>query len=211
MIHGEDEARAFVSERCDGEAIARLETLVRELAEENERQNLVAASSLDRIWQRHVADSAQLLDLADDPPGPWLDLGTGAGFPGLVVAAMRPELEVILVESRRKRIEWLERMAQVLGLPRCRVEGRRVELLASVPVGVISARAFAPLAKTLDLARRFSTSATLWLLPKGRSAAQEVNELPGDLRSMFHVEQSVTDPEAGIVAGRVAPDGKAGR
>ena len=205
---GEDEARAFVSARCDDAAMARLERFVAALREENERQNLVARPTLDSVWQRHIADSAQLLDHVPRETPLWLDLGSGAGMPGLVVAAMRPEWPVVLVESRRKRIDWLARMASEMGLDRCRVEGSRLELVKSVPAGVISARAFAPLDRILSLSARFSTADTLWLLPKGRSAAQELQELPKRQSALFHVEQSQTDADAGIIVGHLA--GKAG-
>ena len=129
-------------------------------------------------------------------------------MPGLIVAAMRPEWPVVLVESRRKRIDWLAHMASEMGLDRCRVGGSRLELVKSVPAGVISARAFAPLDRILSLSARFSTADTLWLLPKGRSAAQELQELPKRQGALFHVEQSQTDADAGIIVGHLA--GKAG-
>lgn len=210
MIATESEARAFVAERCDAAALERLERFTAALREENERQNLVAKASLDMIWQRHFADSAQLLDhVPRETSGPWLDLGTGAGLPGLVIAGMRPEWSVVLVESRRKRIEWLERMRTELGLAQCRVEGKRLELVDSFESGVISARAFAPLPRLLDLSARFSTARTHWVLPKGRSATQELQELPRRFRKSFHVEHSQTDPEAGIIVGRLAKEAKA--
>ena len=201
MIANEAEARRFVSELC-AQAMERLDILARELAEETERQNLVARATLPIVWQRHIADSAQLLRFSDEGEGPWIDLGSGAGFPGLVIAAMRPQLPVVLVESRARRVEWLERMVEAMGLGNCRVEGRRLEKVESVHAGVISARAFAPLDRLLTLSSRFSTSRTLWVLPKGRSAEQEVQDLPKNRRAMFHVEQSLTDPEAGIIVGR---------
>ena len=203
MIGDEGSARQYVARFADAAALERLERLGSALAQENERQNLVAKASLDSMWSRHFADSAQLLDhVPRETSGPWLDLGTGAGLPGLVIAALRPEMEVVLVESRKLRVAWLERMIDELGLANCRTEGCRLELVESFPVGVISARAFAPLPKLLRLSARFSTERTHWVLPKGRSAAQEVQELPKTLRNMFHVEQSVTDSEAGIVVGR---------
>ena len=204
MIAGEASARRYVAGLCDGEAMARLERLERALRDENERQNLVSRGTLDHAWQRHIADSAQLLEHVPRETGTWLDLGTGAGFPGLLIAAMRPEWPVVLVESRRKRIDWLERMRAELELAHCRVVGRRLELVEGFGAGVISARAFAPLPRLLDLSQRFSTKHTLWLLPKGRSAEQELSELPRKWEKMFHVEQSLTDPEARILVGQEA-------
>ena len=203
MIEGELQARSFVAERTGERGMARLDILDRELREENVRQNLVSSASLDSLWRRHFTDSAQLLDYVPrETVGPWLDLGSGAGLPGLVIAAMRPEISVVLVESRRKRIDWLNRMIDVLDLAQCRVEGRRLELVESFPAKIISARAFAPLPRLVDLSARFSTSGTHWVLPKGRSAAQEIAEMPRRFRKMFHVEQSQTDPEAGIIIGK---------
>jgi 16S rRNA (guanine527-N7)-methyltransferase len=94
-------------------------------------------------------------------------------------------------------------VAQTLGLSGARVIGKRLELVESFPASVISARAFAPLDKLLDISARFSTSDTRWLLPKGRSAQDEVNRLFG-WNHLFHVEQSLTDAEAGVVVGTVS-------
>lgn len=206
MINTEDEARAWLRTlpECDDAALQRLEILVTMLAAENQRQNLVSAASLEQVWLRHVVDSAQLL--AHVPRGterPWLDLGTGAGFPGLVIAALRPECEVLMVESRARRIAWLEIARIAMGLARAQIVGRRLELFETRHVGVISARAFAPLERLIELSARFSTSDTVWLLPKGRSAQQELDDLR-KWRHVFHVEQSLTDPQAGIVVGTLA-------
>ncbi len=203
MIRSESEARNYVAGLCDGRALARLEHFAAALAEENTQQNLVAKPTLEVVWQRHIADSAQLLAHVPRETQSWLDLGTGAGLPGLVIAIMRPEWDVMLVESRARRIAWLSRMVGDLALNRCEVMGRRLELVETVPVSVISARAFASLPRILNLSARFSTSDTLWLLPKGRSAAQELSELPQGTRKLFHVEQSLTDDDAGIIVGKL--------
>lgn len=209
-IECESEARAYIATLADQPALERLERLADLLARENEVQNLIAKPTVASIWHRHLADSAQLLahvprETSDamSGGGVWIDLGTGAGFPGLAIAALRPEWDVRLIESRRKRVEWLERMRIELGLSRCRVIGSRLEMVESFPATVISARAFAPMIRLIDLSTRFSTNSTLWLLPKGRSAAQELASLPESLRSLFHVEQSCTDKDAGIVVGRL--------
>jgi 16S rRNA (guanine527-N7)-methyltransferase len=205
MIEGEDPARRFCAARTDANGLDRLERFAGLLAEENERQNLVSTASLGTIWQRHFADSLQLLDHVPRETAPWLDLGSGAGIPGLVLACARPENEILLVESRKRRVEWLLRAIDALGLRSCRVIGARLESVESVPVAVITARAFAPLGKLLQLSARFSTPQTVWLLPKGRSAAQELAEQPPGVQSMFHVEQSSTDPEGGILVGQGTP------
>ncbi len=137
-----------------------------------------------------------------------MDLGSGAGFPGLVIAAMRPDFEVVLVESRRKRIDWLGSMAASLGLGRCSVAGTRLEVLESRKARVISARAFAPLDKLLRLSARFSTDDTIWLLPKGRSAALELQGVEERWQILFHVEQSATDEAAAVLVGRGTVAGK---
>lgn len=211
MIADEAQARAFVAERCDAAAMERLDALVAALREENQRQNLVSAASLDHVWQRHIADSAQLLDHVSRGTldgALWMDLGAGAGFPGLVIAAMCPEAHVLLVESRKRRIEWLESMIDQLGLASCSVAGTRLEVLEGPPARVISARAFAPLGKLLRLSARFSTADTCWVLPKGRSAALELQGVSGKWQRLFHVEQSTTDPEAAILVGRGTVRGK---
>jgi 16S rRNA (guanine527-N7)-methyltransferase len=206
MIGDEDSARAWVRSlpECDAQAWARLERLIELLVEENTRQNLVAKATLPQVWQRHIVDSAQLLTCVPrETIGPWLDLGTGAGFPGIVVACLRPELAVVMVESRTRRVEWLRRLCLELELTQGRVIGSRLETIDAFAADVISARAFAPLSSLLEISARFSTSATLWLLPKGRSAAQELRELRG-WDHAFHVEQSLTDTDAGIVVGTLA-------
>jgi 16S rRNA (guanine527-N7)-methyltransferase len=202
MIESEDAAREWLRSlpECDEAAFDRLERLAALLMEENSRQNLVSAASLDHVWRRHFADSAQLLRYVPRGTSPWLDLGTGAGFPGLVVAALRPELPVLMVESRKRRAEWLERARLALALDRASVLGMRLEQVSTRPVEVISARAFAPLGRLIALSARFSTGDTIWLLPKGRSAQQELDGLC-DRPHRFHVEQSVTDSHSGIIVG----------
>lgn len=206
MLSNESEARAWLETLPEWDAAARerLEALTRLLREENTRQNLVSAASLEQVWLRHIADSAQLLvHVPRETSSPWLDLGTGAGFPGLVVSALRPEIEVVMVESRGRRVEWLKRVSETLSLSNAQVEGRALETLATRPFCVISARAFAPLPKLLALSARFSTSTTRWLLPKGQSARQELLDLTGRTH-MFHVEQSLCDENAGVIVGTLA-------
>ena len=201
MINSEADARKYVADLCDADAFEKLERFVALLTEENNRQNLVAKPTLESIWQRHIADSAQLVQFVPRETHTVLDLGSGAGLPGLVWAIVRPSDMLKLVESRRKRIGWLERVSDALELGNCEIIGARLEVVESFPADVITARAFAPLPQLIALAERFSTKGTTWVLPKGRSAAQECENLPKHLKSMFHVEQSLTDDDAGILVG----------
>jgi 16S rRNA (guanine527-N7)-methyltransferase len=207
MIASEEEGRQYCAERTDSTGLERLERFAALLIAENQRQNLVSNASLQSIWQRHFADSLQLLDhVPRETFGTWLDLGSGAGFPGLALAIAQPNRSLLLVESRKRRVEWLAQAVDALGLANCEIVGARLESVESRPASVITARAFAPLGKLLSLSARFSTHTTVWLLPKGRSAAQELAEQPLAIQRMFHVKQSQTDAGGGILVGRGAPD-----
>ena len=207
LIVSEDAARAYVENWADDAAMERLERFASLLLDENQRQNLISKPSQDALWSRHFADSAQLLEhvsrgtLETPSDAPWLDLGTGAGFPGLVIAALRPNVPVVLVESRARRVEFLQSCVDAMGLAKCSVIGERLERIDPFPARVISARAFAPLDKLLRLSAPFSTKATRYILPKGRSAAHELKEQKQSIRKLFHVEHSLTDREAGIIVG----------
>ena len=187
---------------CDDVTLERLEEFVALLREENGRQNLVSAASLDHVWLRHVVDSGQLIPVSRGTAGVWLDLGTGAGFPGLIVALLDSAREVVMVESRARRIEWLQSVVDRFALTNARVVGGRLETVAEFKAGVISARAFAPLDRLVALAARFSTPQTQWLLPKGRNGAKELHDMPKSLQLMFHVEPSLTSSDSVILVGR---------
>ena len=181
------------------ETIERLEAFETLLREENERQNLVSRSSLDRLWERHILDSAQLIRFAPATAATWLDLGTGAGFPGLLVPLFHPG-KAILVETRRLRADFLRAAASVLGIAaRVEILASKVEAVPTRNVDVISARAFAPLPKLLALAERFSTSDTVWILPKGRNAKSELDAARSSWQGDFRLEPSLTDADAGII------------
>ncbi len=205
MIGTEEAAKLYAAGAVDAAGMARLERYVALLREENGRQNLVSSASLEQVWQRHIADSLQLLAHVPGEDSPWLDLGSGAGAPGLIVAIARPGVAMHLVESRRRRADWLDRVAAELSLANCGVLANRLEDVPSFPAAVISARAFAPLDKLLKLSTRFSTPQTVWLLPKGRSAARELIEQAPEVRRVFHVEHSQTDEAAGLLVGRGRP------
>lgn len=211
---GESEAQEWIVGRFNvsRETLERLQDFINLLRTENDRQNLVSKATLDQVWARHIVDSAQLIRFASEADSSWIDLGTGAGFPGLIVALLHRG-KVTLVEERRKRIDFLREGARVLGVEdRCDVVPSRVERVEPRPFGVISARAFAPLDKLLTLGERFATPETRWVLPKGRNAQSELEAAESSWQGVFRVEPSITDAEAGIiVAEQVRRRGKGKR
>ena len=161
-------------------------------------QNLISASTLATIWARHIVDSAQLVELAPSK-GNWVDLGSGAGFPGLIVAVIG-ERPVTLVEPRAKRAAFLHEAAVALGVEHhVRINATRVETVAPGPTAVISARAFAPLPRLFDVAQHLADAGTLWVLPKGRSAVEELDAARRTWHCETQVVPSITDPAAAII------------
>ncbi|HKR24713.1 MAG TPA: 16S rRNA (guanine(527)-N(7))-methyltransferase RsmG [Allosphingosinicella sp.] len=195
----EAEARAWVEERFDvpRETMARLDAFAALIREESRHHNLVSRSTLGQLWSRHIADSAQLLAFAPSPEARWVDLGSGAGFPGLIVAVLHGG-PVTLVEERKLRADFLRRAAAALGVA-VDIRQARVERLPPVPFEVISARAFAPLGRLLDLGTGLSTTNSVWILPKGRNAQSELEALDASWQGDFRLEPSVTDAEARII------------
>ncbi|TMJ15804.1 MAG: 16S rRNA (guanine(527)-N(7))-methyltransferase RsmG [Alphaproteobacteria bacterium] len=195
-----DETAAREALNVPRETLERLEAFVALLREENERQNLVSRATLEQVWVRHLYDSAQLLRFAPEGASTWLDLGSGAGFPGLIVAALRPEGTTTLVESRKLRVDFLKRGAEVLGVTdRVEVVPTSLQAMPAHPFDVISARAFAPLDKLLTLAERFSQPETIWILPKGRNAKSELDAARASWQGVFRLEASLTDSDAMII------------
>jgi 16S rRNA (guanine527-N7)-methyltransferase len=203
LLNDESAARDWLARTFTPTAAqwARLEQFAAMLVAENERQNLIAASTIPTLWVRHIADSAQLLALdTRDGDGLWIDLGSGPGLPGLVVAILS-ERPMLLVESRRRRCDFLRAVVAGLGLGHVEVAEAPLERVATRAAATISARAFAPLDKLIDLSARFSTESTRWLLPKGRNAVKELALLPQAWQNLFHVEQSRTDADSQILVG----------
>jgi len=202
----EEEAKRWLDGRgwWSGQAGERLRTFVALLLEEADRQNLISQASRQQIWARHIVDSAQLLALLSprDADGLWIDLGTGAGLPGLVIACLR-ESPLTLIEARPLRTAFLRRCVETLALDHVTVVTDKVErVVLGGPASVISARAFAPLDRLLILSSHLSDENTVWLLPKGRQAEKELEMVGRDWQAMFHVEHSLTDPESRIVTIR---------
>jgi 16S rRNA (guanine527-N7)-methyltransferase len=197
----EDEARAWVRDRFGVSRETLVERFGTILLAEAEHQNLIARSTLDTLWARHLTDSAQLVPLADGAgPGAWLDVGSGAGLPG-IVAGLLTDRAMVLVEPRAKRVAFLRDAAEQLGIAnRVTVVGSKVESYQPPePAAIVSARAVAELSSLMLSTAHSTDSSTVWLLPKGRSAQSEVDAARAKWQGRFHVEPSITQPDSGIV------------
>jgi 16S rRNA (guanine527-N7)-methyltransferase len=173
----------------------RLEAFQRLLLEENEVQNLVSRTTIDHLWERHIVDSAQLATLA--PAGCWIDIGSGAGLPGIVIACLL-STPVRLVEPRRLRAEFLVRASAQLGLTNVEVVATKVERVTG-PTDIITARAVASVTRLLEIAAHLSRPKTRWILPKGKSAQSELAEARRNWHCEAREVPSLTDPEATIL------------
>lgn len=192
-----DEAKALVLEMGGEDGFGRMEKFLALVIEENQRQNLIAPSTIETIWTRHAADSVQLVRHAGQDATTWLDIGTGGGFPGLAVALVAP-YRVTLLEPRRRRAEFLATCVERLGVvDRVTVDQRAMERIEK-RYDVISARAVASVRKLLHAAVQCGRSRTRWILPRGRLSEDDQMALK-ERRAVFHVEQSLTDPASSIL------------
>jgi len=193
----EDEARTWFTANFGEQKTKRVGWFLDMVREENSRQNLISPSTLDALWTRHAVDSAQLLFHVDHCTGAWLDIGTGGGFPGMIIA-MLSERSVTMVEPRKKRAAFLADCVTTLGLDQARVEACKVEAIQA-SFAIISARAVASVEKLLQAAEHCATPDTCWILPRGQVGADELAALCRNTRKMFHVEHSLTDPRSSIL------------
>ena len=168
--------------RCDvsRETRERLEIYETLLRQRQRRTNLVSAASLPALWTRHFLDSAQLAPLlADDPVGHTVDVGSGAGFPGMVLAILDEDRRVSLVEANGKRCAFLREVAGATGTQVNVIEGRLEApdvQAALAPAGTIVARACSPLVDLLGLVFPVLASSTYCIFPKGRRYRSELEE-----------------------------------
>lgn len=197
----EDEARGWVGSRYSAAVLHRLDTYVALIAAENHNQNLVAPSTIPTIWSRHIVDSAQLLLHAPGYWQYWVDIGAGAGLPGVVIAILT-EKRVTLIEPRRLRADFLKRCAEVLDVDVAILQAKAEGVSIEQPVDVVSARAVAKLDTLFAASAHFSTKNTTYILPKGEGAKSEVAVARRSWHGTFHVEQSIVDPKSGIVVAR---------
>lgn len=163
------------------ETFERLDAFIQNLLRWNKTINLVSRSTEADIWSRHVLDSVQLASSAIGKikEGRWLDIGSGGGFPGMVLAIIAKEImpgsQFVLVESDQRKAAFLTDSARLVGAE-CQIISRRIEGIAPVNADVVTARAFAPLDLLLELAKPHMGPDAIGLFLKGASAMSEVSD-----------------------------------
>lgn len=160
--------------------------------------NLVASSTLSDIWGRHVLDSLQVLALIPADARSLVDLGSGAGFPGLTLAIARPDLAVRLVESDARKSAFLGDVAR-RAAPNVTIINKRIEAVAAEPADIVTARALAPLPKLLEWAHKFVTDPAICLFHKGKGLDDELTDAHRSWMMTVDRVPSVTAPDAAIL------------
>jgi 16S rRNA (guanine(527)-N(7))-methyltransferase RsmG len=189
-------------------ARARLAQLAGLLLRWNQRINLIAAADEADLWTRHILDSAQLASLLPEPPAELIDLGSGGGFPGLVLA-LTTSWTVHLVESDQRKAAFLREAVRVTGA-KAIVHAVRAEKLAIPPAPVVTARALASVSALLELVRPLLTADGVCVLPKGRSVDTELTAAAREWHMRVERFPSCTGPGATLLRiseiRRVGPD-----
>ncbi len=182
------------------EILERLKRYDAILLEWSERHNLIARSTIPNRWERHFLDSAQLYDLIPPSAKQLVDIGSGAGFPGLVLAAMGAErgLNVQLIESTGKKAAFLQAAAEAMELKNVQVIPTRIEKASVGPVDILTARALASLPKLCAYAHGITQKNTTLIFPKGINAQEELTEALKSWRMEVVQRPSATDPSATI-------------
>lgn len=175
--------------------------------------NLIAPSTLVDVWQRHVADSAQILLVVPEARS-FIDMGSGAGFPGLVVAILLAEEEgarVDMIESNGKKCSFLNAVIRETGLKETQlqveVHNHRVEdIMSSLPCpDVVTARALAPLDQLIELSKHHLGGGAVGLFPKGRGHNEEITNAAKGSHFDYEIHSSRFDPESVIVEAQGFP------
>lgn len=184
-------------ETCD-----RLTLYAALLTKWNPAINLVSKSTIPALWSRHFADSAQLLELAEIGSGSWADLGSGGGFPGMVVAILAaeksPDLNITCVESDQRKATFLRTVARETGVD-ATVISERIEALPPLNADVVSARALAPLPALVGYANRHLAPEGIALFQKGTGQAKEVDLALASWAFRLDTIPSRTDRESTIL------------
>ncbi|NVK16493.1 MAG: 16S rRNA (guanine(527)-N(7))-methyltransferase RsmG [Rhodobacteraceae bacterium] len=183
------------------ETMQRLDVFEKVIHKWNPKINLVSRSSIDQLWDRHIADSIQVFRCVSTP-NRWLDIGSGGGFPGLVVAILAadevPEMKVTLIESDQRKSAFLRTAARECGVSLSVISGR-IEQVEPQNANVLSARALASLDDLLEYADRHLAADGIAVFPKGQNWKKEVDNTRQRWRFEMEAAKSLTEPEAVVL------------
>ena len=178
------------------ETIESLQKYVKLLTLWNNRINLVSKNTVRDAWDRHVLDSAQLMSFLDNNAKKWIDLGTGAGFPGLVVAAIAkersPHLSVSLVESDKRKCVFLNQAAEILEV-NVEIYPERIEECLFLNADIVSARALAPIKQLLPYLAQIGNKRSKGLFLKGKNVYKELDDVKNISEFNIKISPSVVD------------------
>jgi 16S rRNA (guanine527-N7)-methyltransferase len=199
IIRAQSLASIIDVSRETSEKLYRFEDLVRKW---NPTINLVSKPSLSELWDRHIVDSAQLFSHIPSDANRYLDIGSGGGFPGIVLAVISAELAPMrrftLVESDQRKAAFLREAGRLLEI-KLDVRPARIESLAKIEADLLSARALSPLARLLEAAEQHLAQNGTCLFPKGETYRQEIDDAKNIFDFDYEAIPSLTDPKGAIL------------
>jgi 16S rRNA (guanine527-N7)-methyltransferase len=193
----------FLAERnVSRETEDRLLVFVDLLGKWTQKINLISKSTASDIWRRHILDSVQIYDFAPNKFSLWLDIGSGGGLPGVVVAALAAQFEpgarIVMIESDQRKAAFLRTALRELGLGGD-VLANRIDAMAPMGADVLSARALAPLDQLLALTERHLKPGGTAIFPKGKTVDQEIADASTNWLFQIEKHASMTDADARIL------------
>ncbi len=204
MLPDNDAGRSEFAERFNvsRETLQNLDNYRINLVKWAQRINLVSLTTLDEFWVRHAIDSAQLLNCAGDNARRWIDFGSGAGFPGLIISALlaqeNRDYEVVLVDTNIKRCSFLAESARILGV-NIQIINQRAMDIAARPFDIVTARAFTNLTNLLEIGLPYHQLGARLLFLKGETVHEEVAEASTKYKFGFKTTPSIAHENGNII------------
>jgi 16S rRNA (guanine527-N7)-methyltransferase len=178
--------------------IFNLEKFIEILLQYNQKMNLIGSSTITDIWSRHILDSAQLLQFIKDKNQRIADLGSGAGFPGVILSILGIK-NITLIEKSPKKCQFLEKISEI-SPNKIHIINQNIIDIKNIKFDIITSRAFAPLNKLLKLSKNLTTDKTKYILLKGKNLELEINESKKELKNhQYQIFNSKTSSEGKII------------
>jgi 16S rRNA (guanine527-N7)-methyltransferase len=163
----------------------------------NEKYNLIGRSTINDFDNRHLIDSAQIVNFLDKKPMKLIDFGSGSGLPAIILAILRPDCEFHLIEKSFRKGQFLKIMADVI--PNIKIFQNKIQDLEVEKYDIITARAFASLVKIFKFSNRFLDKKTILILHKGKKFQEEINEAKNQFKFNIKIKDSISSQEGKIL------------